>query len=681
LSFFDFDNPSKSPFRFVIPLDFPEEDKRQYPWLNSGGDRFYLAETALDRGGYSIPYVGYPCDQSGNRLSGADRIVIKLPNLSENRESNQIEDRLRYIGKQSIAEWALVRKKLIGCKNANPIFDFGTVWTQNLRELFVTVQPYISDALPLKKWLVNERKRQEIVLDSDGNEIDNWFGLSTLSDWLRISTFIGKGLVEIHRRRVIHGDVWPPNIYVRDGSPEEAVFIDFGESFVATPTGETHNQPDHPYRAPERSKPEYVPSEQVDVYSFGKLMLYLAIGKDFKIPRGDAAAPLSGHRRRHFVRDLLFSRNKNLIADNPGILDIIAKCTTLEPVDRTTMLDVVDQLERLSKTKTNIDFIARLERVASDSKSHVGDYRHVFTRLIDRRVEEAERLIECCRTDMVELRGTRDELISDLAVLFSELQQGDSWTTLTTPSMWQHSALGLDGRYATATFEAVCRGAAVHRTYVLTVEELGVNWSCKFAAKLESTAIPDLLVLAKGFRTAIAEFNLAATREDFRQRSPEFERDHRYRFICVLESLQSMIDLWNLRGMRKVFSGGFSGIRKVPGLFLGLIPVSTATEVRKIRTENPVSLLYVSKEKNDDDKWLLVMTDIRGRTESEAGIVSLPQLLSVKVFKSKQGYPRNRVLRLEETMRQKSTNIGEVIETVYCCAVSTEREIGEAPPS
>lgn len=672
---FDFDNPGRSHIRFDNPLNFPDEDRKRYPWLNAASDRFYIAERALDRGGFSIPYVGYACTQDGIRIPGSDDVVIKFPNLSEDRESRQIKDRLQYISEQTITEWELVRKKLIGYRGANPIFDFGTVWTQGHRQLFVTVQPYIRDAEPLKKWLLRERLRPIFVHEPSGEEVDNWRGLNRRDDWVRICTFIGEGLAEIHRRRVIHGDVWPPNIYVRNGYPEEAIFIDFGESFVTTPAGEHHIQPDHAYRAPERGKPEYVPTEQIDIYSFGKLMLYLAVGKDFKIPKGDKSnVPLSGHRRRHFVRDLLFDRNRPLILPNPGILDLIAKCTTLEPVDRPTMVDVLDHLKRMSRPKASTDFIARLERIVETSRSCAGGYRQVFTRLIDRRVQEAERLIESCGTDMIALRGTRDELISDLVVLFSELEGGDSWTTLTTPSMWQHSALGLDGRYSTATFEAVLRGASIQRAYMITVEELGAEWSELFARKLEETGIPELIDLSERFRIALADLKHAeATAKDFRPRSPEFELEHRRRFICVLEALHSMVGLWDLQG--RIFSGKFTNIREVSGLFLGLLPVSDGAEVRKLRALNPVSLMYVSAAVDPEDRWLLVMTDIRGRTENDAGTASQPQLLGVKVFKSKLVYPKDRVMGLEKALSQNSTNIGQATEVVLECAKSTEIEV------
>ncbi len=394
--------------------------------------------------------------------------MLKLPNIDDGRSSSDIEISTTTIHKKSIEEWAHVRKRLVGCRHANPIFDMGTVWVREPRpllQLAVTAQQFLDNALPLKDWLVKRHIRPKIVKDSGGREIEDWGGISEWSDWLETASMLAKGLVEIHLRRVIHGDIWPPNIYISKTSPEYVVFIDFGESFISTPNGEPRIQPDHPYRAPERDKSEYVPTEQVDVYSFGKLLLYLTIGRDVTIPRTgrENNQPLAGYRRRAFIRDHLFDGKTGLVRKHPDILDIICQCTAWDPVDRPAMIQILDRLEALqgkNDAAFSVPLANRLAELAGGAGAPELNPGNIFARFLDREVKEPGRLMERCRTDMVEVRGTRDVLIDSLVALFDDMAPGDSWTTLTTPSVWQHDGLGLDGRYSTATVEAVRRGAA-----------------------------------------------------------------------------------------------------------------------------------------------------------------------------------------------------------------------------
>ena len=107
-------------------------------------------------------------------------------------------------------------------------------------ELFVTIQLFIPDsvAIPLKQWLVKQTFRPKLIVGNEGTERDNWKGITERKDWLLTANLIAHGLADIHRCRVIHGDIWPSNIFITLNEPIEAIFIDFGESFIATPTGD-----------------------------------------------------------------------------------------------------------------------------------------------------------------------------------------------------------------------------------------------------------------------------------------------------------------------------------------------------------------------------------------------------------------------------------------------------------
>ena len=74
-------NQVQSPLRCAIQLRFPDEDLARYSWLKQR-DRYYSLEKQLDPGGFSIPVLGYPCDEQGARILDAPPIVVKFPNLA-----------------------------------------------------------------------------------------------------------------------------------------------------------------------------------------------------------------------------------------------------------------------------------------------------------------------------------------------------------------------------------------------------------------------------------------------------------------------------------------------------------------------------------------------------------------------------------------------------------------------
>src|ERR1700678_419844 len=148
---------------------------------------------------------------------------------------------------------------------------------------------------------------------------------------------------------------------------------------------------------------------------------------------------------------------------------------------------------------------------------------------------------------MVEVRGTRDRMISALVSLFDDLGKRDSWTTLTTPSVWQESALGLDGRYATATVEAIRRGAAVHRTYAVSIEELGSDWARIFADELKKTPHNTLTDWAGMCEELIRDCEYLAGANNYNTRSKKFQESHRDRFVSLIEALYDVVKHWELK--------------------------------------------------------------------------------------------------------------------------------------
>lgn len=675
--------------RFGIPLRPPAEDLARFPWLVLGDgqtklrDRYYTLGNELARGGFSIAILGYPSDAQGVKHPGSMPVVIKLPNLDmTGRVDTELDRRRETITQQSFEEWELARMRLLDCKYANPVFDLGDIWLGDpLRNYVVSAQLYLEDALPLKSWLRHRGLRAPARQDSAGREIDdNWGGIADWAQWLRVATAIAAALADVHQRRVIHGDIWPPNVFFKTGEDAHAIFIDFGESFGFMPSGAPRIQNFHAYRAPERGGREYVPTEQVDVYSFGMLLLYLATGREVAVTESH-----SGYARRRVVRAMLHEHNRSMVRSNPRACDIIMRCIALDPARRPAISEIYRDLKdaAVPRPRPKVEVVKLTDKLASIG-GKIGaafkDGPSAFTSLIDERLDEIEELVESCRTGVVNIGGTRNQLLQAMQRLFDDLRAGDSWTGITTPSVWQGSALGLDGRYFTATVEAVQRGAAVHRTFVFAVEELGVAWSTLFANNLAMSGDPVLDALAAELRLQVlmcghqSELGRLQRQNAMREaatgtpgsadRDDAFTAEHRVNFSRVLMMLKSAVEMFGL--LDKV-STQFTTIQGTKGLYVGLLPTATLSQVRELRVENPVALMYSQAPADDKDRWTLVMTDMLGRNETLANKGPKPQLRRVRVYRSVRGIPRERIVKLERLLSTSSFNIGCRLNAICNC--------------
>jgi len=63
-----------------------------------------------------------------------------------------------------------------------------------------------------------------------GTPLSEWLerGGASPRDLLVVAHRVAEGLVATHERKIVHRDLSPDNIILRDGRPEEAVIIDFG---------------------------------------------------------------------------------------------------------------------------------------------------------------------------------------------------------------------------------------------------------------------------------------------------------------------------------------------------------------------------------------------------------------------------------------------------------------------
>lgn len=186
----------------------------------------------------------------------------------------------------------------------------------------------------VRKGLMRSRKERVLVMQYvDGLDLrrENRFPLGQIVDLL---TQIAQGLVALHKRGYIHGDIKPENIVVsHDG---HATIVDFGFS---CPTGSTARsiRGTRDYLAPEQLDKGYL-SEKTDLYNFGATMYFLLTGRH--VP---AMIPALGDNS-HFIahRTTRPAPLRSLRQAIPGELDeIVSRCIEREPVARPSCAEEV----------------------------------------------------------------------------------------------------------------------------------------------------------------------------------------------------------------------------------------------------------------------------------------------------------------------------------------------------
>ncbi len=176
----------------------------------------------------------------------------------------------------------------------------------------------------------------------------------------KIGVKVATALVDLHRQNVLHLDIKPSNIMIRDSG--EAALIDFGLSrhlFLPDLLEEEFRVPmgTGPYIAPEqvmknRSEP------RSDIYSLGVLLYYLATNvRPFGLPQAQ------GQLKKRLWRDPVPPRK--LVPNMPPWLqEAILRCLEVDPDDR---YDTAAQLAFDLSHPDQIKLTARSQKLQRDS--------------------------------------------------------------------------------------------------------------------------------------------------------------------------------------------------------------------------------------------------------------------------------------------------------------------------
>ncbi len=112
-------------------------------------------------------------------------------------------------------------------------------------------------------------------VDGPGLDAKLKSGGMSAEDLLVVCRRVAEGLVAAHKKNIVHRDLSPDNIILRDGDPAEAVIIDFGIAKDTNPGAETivgnEFAGKYSYAAPEQL--EGKTDARADIYALGALLL------------------------------------------------------------------------------------------------------------------------------------------------------------------------------------------------------------------------------------------------------------------------------------------------------------------------------------------------------------------------------------------------------------------------
>jgi eukaryotic-like serine/threonine-protein kinase len=173
-------------------------------------------------------------------------------------------------------------------------------------------------------------------IDGPGLDLKLKQGGMRAADLLKVARRVAEGLQAAHAKKIIHRDLSPDNIILRNGDPEQAVIIDFGIAKDANVGAQTivgnEFAGKYAYAAPEQLSGQT--DARADIYALGALLLAVYRGK----------APNLGNNLMEVVRQ------KSLPLDTEGVPEPLKSL-----IDRMTHPDREQRLQSAAAVLEALD--------------------------------------------------------------------------------------------------------------------------------------------------------------------------------------------------------------------------------------------------------------------------------------------------------------------------------------
>lgn len=423
----------------------------------------YRVGPRLGEGGYGITFL------AREKLGKRRKVVLKLPNLDLARDRDDLKERLSEFNRSLDAEFEGMRRlRKVRCV----AHVLGTSGCElELAGDCLRIPYIIQEFVPgenFDSYLESSsfEPYANVWNSRNGKPHSTFGGIKNPEVYFSLASKIIGAVAEVHRREVVHGDLWPQNIRINKGEP---VIIDFGQSLLVDLAFASEGRPiEHKYAAPERRHSNGQWDTAADIYSLGGILFFMATGDPPPDPIEDR------EELKIKVCQLMKTYNPELYLANSGIADVVARCLRNDDSDRPAFAEgVLEELSiflgshRSSKLPQSMAFLSnatrRLEKGASEVFSHIASAR---IRTLARQFTEMS-------DGLYTLAGHNENIIRGMADCLSLLGKGDSYLTASVPSFWKPNpvGLGINGRFLEMNKVAAQRGVAIGRVFLIPEDE------------------------------------------------------------------------------------------------------------------------------------------------------------------------------------------------------------------
>ncbi|MFQ3591632.1 MAG: hypothetical protein SNJ82_00375 [Gemmataceae bacterium] len=436
---------------------------------------FYTIVERLGEGGKGITYKA---TQNGGNRDG-QVCAVKIPKIAFTdyslSEINQyIQQSQRDLQNEMIAFLELKAEDGIA-----PILDVaGQPWLfqKDGRDkpimLFHTVYPYIEgfDLGPSPSASSGASWCERLCKNGD-----TFTGLSDVRLWFSLARQLFEILDRVHYQRIVHGDIWPPNI--RMTSEGKPILIDFGQAWSLEQSFGRRSDvsTSHPYLAPERYKCSERKTRwfaSADIYSMGGVLFYLATGQAPPQPWQDREGGTIKSNRvlKQEVAAAIKERNRPLFEANLGVVDIIMSCLCPNLDYRAKYAGIVLQTINAfdDDCQPSTDPIREIEiefNRLRDKLKELGSQslanNPVVQNVVLRRLRALREDLAPLEKRVFNVEGDREAHVNGLLDCVSTLQSGDELFAVTSTLFWKKGNFGPYGRLSAMLIRAALRGAKI----------------------------------------------------------------------------------------------------------------------------------------------------------------------------------------------------------------------------
>ncbi len=430
----------------------------------------YRVIKPIGHGGRGITYLAEIVeirDESFTEAQIGQKVVLKTVRIDRERPDDETATFIGFVNNTLASEYTILRK-LEGLNCVARVIDFD--------QIDITLPFGRPVKLPyLVQEFISGGALTEHLARVCSTTVDRFAGLPSDTAWFGLAIELTEHLVEVHQCEVIHRDIWPPNIMVRDNGG--CVYVDFGEAVFrqaaagVVPT----NTATHSYFAPERKGDWLWPSRRADVFSLGAVLYFAATG------RAPEFLPIEDNEQlKEAVIAGIRERNSMLLNANWGIADVIARCLRFNPNDRIRDADVLLQeirifdwpeIRRLKKPdQAVIETISDQLRQLLEQLYETG--LMLFEDIAAFETVKVVHRIESMCNGVFDISGDHEDLVSGMTGYLSVLESGDQYYAITVPDFWDQRNLGIRGRFLSMNRQIGERGVQIRRLFLVTHQEL-----------------------------------------------------------------------------------------------------------------------------------------------------------------------------------------------------------------